>query len=258
MQRMLSTAIAAWRNLVKRLSVDWLILTAGTLTVLLAMVLLAAGPIYANAVTESALRASLLHGDRSTTTIVVTVRTRPADHPVVDQVVNTAIEDALTGVETQIVRVVDAETLELPGQDGEGPVDLAQLRSMEGIEEHTTLVAGGWPEGAGETAVSQAAADLLDIAAGDVVTLFDRRDSREIPVEITGIYRPDDPADGFWNDDPLVTDAVTEVGRFRTHGPFIMTADALSLATPRVSATWTASPDFSTFEAETSPTGFWS
>jgi hypothetical protein len=42
---MLSTAVAAWRNLVKRLSADWLILTAGMVTILFAMILQAAGPI---------------------------------------------------------------------------------------------------------------------------------------------------------------------------------------------------------------------
>ena len=54
----MSTLVVAWRTVLKRLAADWLILTAAVVTVVLATVLLASGPIYADAVTLSALQRS--------------------------------------------------------------------------------------------------------------------------------------------------------------------------------------------------------
>ena len=50
------TVVAAWRVVVKRAAADRLMLTAAAITVVLATTLLAAGPIYSDAVTLSALR----------------------------------------------------------------------------------------------------------------------------------------------------------------------------------------------------------
>src|SRR5918995_5823209 len=116
---MLSTAVAAWRNLVKRLSVDWLILAAGVVTILLAMTLLAAGPIYADAVTESALRRTLDISSLTGTAITVEIRTPPDAYDVVDHIATDSLADALSGVESTVTRVIDAQTLRLPKQNSE-------------------------------------------------------------------------------------------------------------------------------------------
>jgi hypothetical protein len=251
---MLSTAVAAWRNLVKRLSVDWLILTAGLVTILLAMILLAAGPIYADAVTESALRRTLDSSSPADSTVTIEVRTPPDGYHTVDAIATSALTKALTGVEPTITRVIDAQSLRLPVQNAEDTVDLGQLRYMEGIEDHAHLTAGNWPDGSAapvQTAVSEVTADQLRIDIGDVMAMVDPRDeNRQVELELAGIFQIEDTNDRYWLDDALVLDGVVETRGFRTFGPFILDESALSATTPREIATWRALPDFDTLEID--------
>lgn len=254
---MLSTAIAAWRNLIKRLTVDWLILVAGTVTILLAMVLLAAGPIYADAVTQSSLQRTLADAPLADASVVVSVRTPPSDHSTIDRIATSELGDVFAGVNTTVTRVIDAETLELPDQTGEGLVALAQIRSMERIEEHATILAGSWPETGPQAAVNDSIAEHLGIAVGDSLVLSDRRDrDRQVEIELVGIYRLDDDADPYWRGEELALNGVVESRGFRTFGPFIVDETALSDITPRAVAAWRAQPDFVTLEvAEASRLG---
>ncbi|HEX6301123.1 MAG TPA: ABC transporter permease [Acidimicrobiia bacterium] len=249
---MLSTAFAAWRNLVKRLSVDWLILTAGTVTVLLAMILLAAGPIYADAVTDSALRRTLNAATLADSTVAIEVRTPPGEYETVDRIATGAVTDAFTGVDTAITRVLDAETLELPIQNNDDFVDLAQLRAVEGIDDHSELLEGTWPATSTspvETVVSQSTAELLELEVGDSLELVNRRDrDRSVELELVGIFLLEDRTEPFWAEDELASSGVVETRRFRTFGPFVVDESVLSAITPRATATWRAHPDFATLE----------
>ena len=246
---MLSTAIAAWRNLVKRLTVDWLILTAGTVTILLAMVLLAAGPIYADAVTESSLRRTLSEAPVIETTTVLEVRTAPGQYPTVDQIATAAIADAFSGADATVTRLVDAETLELPDRIDDTHVDLAQLRWMEGIENHASLLEGSWPKSRPETAVNSTVAEQLSLRVGDTLTLTDPRDrTRHVEVELVGIYRPLDNTDPYWLEEELTLAGMVESGGFRTFGPFLVEQTGLDEITPRAMASWRVQPDFETLE----------
>ncbi|HEY6634001.1 MAG TPA: hypothetical protein VI141_00145, partial [Acidimicrobiia bacterium] len=56
---MVSTLVTAMRAVLKRMRADWLIVGAAFTTITLAAILLASGPIYADAVTVSALQRSL-------------------------------------------------------------------------------------------------------------------------------------------------------------------------------------------------------
>ncbi|HJQ76137.1 MAG TPA: ABC transporter permease [Acidimicrobiia bacterium] len=246
---MLSTVVAAWRNLVKRLRVDWLILAAAAVTVLLAMVLLAAGPIYADAVTESSLRRTLAEAPIADSSVVVEVRTPPGDHGTMDEIATTTLRRAFAGVETTVTRVLDAEPLQLPVQGDDDIVDLAQVRSMGAIEDHATLDEGTWPGSGVQTAVSMATATRLGLEVGDTLALTDRRDrERQVEVEVVGIFHPDDDTDRYWLGEELVVDGMVEASGFRTHGPFIVDETALPGITPRVMATWRTHPDFDTLE----------
>lgn len=249
---MLSTLIAAWRNLFKRLSVDWLILTAGTVTVLLAMILLAAGPIYADAVTDSALRRTLNAATLADSTVAIRVRTPPGEYEVVDRIATGAITDAFSGVDTAITRILDAETLELPVQNNDDSVDLAQLRAVVGIDDHSELLEGTWPAistSPVETVVSQSTAELLALEVGDRLELVNRRDeARSVDLELVGIYQPEDRTRQFWSEDELESSGVVETRGFRTFGPFIVDESVLAAITPRATATWRAHPDFATLE----------
>lgn len=246
---MLSTAIAAWRNLVKRLTVDWLILAAGAVTVLLAMVLLAAGPIYADAVTQSSLRRALAEAPHSESTVVIDVRTPPDHFATVDDIATAALDNALAGVGATVVRVSDAEALELDRETEDDVVQLAQVRSMEAIEEHASLIEGSWPRSGLETAVSSVTADQLGLSPGDAVSLIDRRDrSRQVELELVGVFQPEDGTDPYWLQEGLVLDGITETPGFHTFGPFVVAPDALAATTTRVIAEWRAFVDFDSLE----------
>jgi hypothetical protein len=246
---MLSTAIAACRNLVKRLTVDWLILVAGTVTILLAMVLLAAGPIYADAVTQSSLQRTLADAPLADANVVVSLRTPPSDHPTVDRLATEELGKVFAEVDTTVTRVVDAETLELSEQTGDELVDLAQIRFMERIEQHATILAGDWPTGGLEAAVNDSTAEHLGVAVGDSLVLIDRSDrEHQVEIELVGIYRHVDDADPYWLGEDLAVEGVVESRGFRTFGPFVVDQTALPEITERVVATWRAQPDFTTLE----------
>jgi hypothetical protein len=254
MRRMLSTLGAAWRNVAKRLTVDWLILSAGAVTILLAMVLLAAGPIYADAVTQSALSRSLSSADPADATVEVEVRTPPAEYDVVDGIATSHLEAAFSGVDITIHRAIESETIGLGTDTGDGPVELAQFRHMEGVEDHAALVAGAWPEDTGtQTAISEATADLIGAEIGDRLVMQDGREpDRRIETEVVAIFVPD-PADPYWAGDALPLEGALETGGFRTYGPFLLAAEPLLGTTSRATATWRAVPDYSTLTATNAP-----
>ena len=254
MRRMLSTLGAAWRNVFKRLTVDWLILSAGAVTILLAMVLLAAGPIYADAVTQSALSRSLSAADPSDATVEIEVRTPPAEHDVVDGIATSHLEAAFSGVDITIYRTIESETIGLGTDGGDGPVELAQFRHMEGVEDQATLVAGTWPADTGtESAISEVTAGLIDAEVGDHLVMEDSQDpNRRIETEVVGIFTFD-TSDPLWVEDTLALEGVVETGGFRTYGPFLISVDALLGTTSRATASWRAVPDYTTLSAAMAP-----
>ena len=250
MRRMLSTLGAAWHNVAKRLTVEWLILSAGAVTILLAMVLLAAGPIYSDAVTQSALSLSLSSAEPADSGVEIEVRTPPDEYDVVDRIAITQLESVLSAVDFTIHRTIESETIGLGSETGDGLVELAQLRHMEGVEEHATLVGGAWPvEGPTQAAVSDLTAGLLGLEVGDELVMEDGRDpGRRIEAEVVGIFTPE-ASDPFWADDTLATEGLLDSGGFRTYGPFLITARALLDSTPRATASWRAIPEYATLAA---------
>ncbi|QLQ40012.1 FtsX-like permease family protein [Micromonospora robiginosa] len=92
-----------------------------------------------------------------------------------------------------------------------GLIDLV-LRTGGGLREAATLTGGRWPErgvaasGAVEVALSDAVARSLGVAPGDrfSLSMLDPTDptgrpTRSRPVELVGVWRPNDPGDGVWD-----------------------------------------------------------
>ncbi|WFF09332.1 hypothetical protein O7622_12610 [Micromonospora sp. WMMD1076] len=92
--------------------------------------------------------------------------------------------------------------------DDKGLIDL-HLRAGTGIREAATLVDGRWPErgvtpaGAIEVTLAETIATTLGVAAGDRfrLSLLDAGGDvlKSRPVELVGVWRPNDPADGVWD-----------------------------------------------------------
>lgn len=249
----LVSILAAARGIVaKRTAHDWLIIAAASLIILLATTLLSAGLIYSGAVSQSGLRRSLLDAPATSVNVTVSGRVSAEQFAARDAIVRSELAWNFDGLDAHVVERGEADSFGLPGQAGDAAVtDLATLASFEGIRQHATLSAGAWPAAGAERvemAVSDATVSLLGLSVGDDLDLTNRRDARFVlPVRVVGIFKPNDLADRFWLNDPLLLNGVTETSSYRTYGPMIVEpSDFLSrVGLPSSEAHWLAFPDFS-------------
>ncbi|MFW6075188.1 MAG: FtsX-like permease family protein, partial [Chloroflexota bacterium] len=210
--------------IVRRAAADWLILFAAIVTILLATVLLAAGPIYADAVTLSGARQTLRDSDTTEANVEISILAREQDVAgLYDEVSETIARTfALTGGIS--LRHGESESYALPDQPEDEVEDLAIFRFIDQLDENTTLADGRWPEPSDEpyeTAISQAAADLLELEVGDELTLTNRRDEDVQPtIQVVGIFDINDPSDPYWYENELDTTGINEGSSFTTYGPF--------------------------------------
>ncbi len=249
--------ITAGRVVVRRLVDDRLMLAVLSLTVLAAMVQLAAAPIYTASVTRGALQRILADVPAAGSTIVVEARVDPRHYGTVDGAVTGESASATASTGAAIVRRVESDsTYDLRSLDGDDSdaerSTVAVVSAPVGIEDHATLLDGRWPTPAASdgTVVTAAlvagAASAIDLVVGDEIAITDRRDDRDIVVRVVGLYEPVDPEDPFWLDDELLTDGVELSRTIRTIGPFVVDTSVLGPGGPvgaqRLVATWVVDP----------------
>jgi len=235
------------QRLVRRMWSDRLAATALAVTVMLAMLLLAAGPIYSDAVALCALRRSLTDAPARDTVIGVDVRAAPAEFELLDDLVADRVERATSRVGADISRsIVSAETFEVPGRRGVEQVDLAQFSWIESVEQHVTVVAGTWPDDNVEqieVAIDRRVAETFGLDVGDVSTLRPRTGSAPpVTMSITAVYVVDDPFGAFWEGRHRWTEGVRASRLFRTARILTSRSAMLSGVAQRVEAGWLAVP----------------
>jgi hypothetical protein len=184
--------------------------------------------------------------------VAISYRVPPDDADATDTIVSEAIRQALDPIGRTVVRVARSDTFALPDQP-EGEVrNLAVLGYAEELTDQATIVEGAWPETGGGSgsaipvALSESVAGGLGLAFGDRLALPSRTDAGFIPqVQVTAIFRIDDPTAAYWWAEPLAIEGVVTSGRFVTYGPFYTTKpDLLTRGTSgRVGFTWRAVPD---------------
>lgn len=247
---MISRLIGLMRTVAKRVSSDRLVIGAAFLTVMLAAVLLSSGPIYADAVTLSALQKDLADAGATDSGIAVETRLYPRNVSPVTDVVESRLNRALAPLGAQVLTHIEAGSFQLARSFDSNSVDLISFQYFEGVESRATVIAGRWPEhrdGVYETAVSRPAADTLGIDVGDVLEVVNRRDDTiRLQVEVVGVYEANDPDDAFWFGDDLVASGSIVASSFRTVGPFVVPLrTALEDLTPlRATTSWRVLPDF--------------
>ena len=247
---MLSVLVTAWRVVVKRAASDWLVVGAAAITILLATTLLAAGPIYADAVTLSSAQRTLADAEVQEANVEISLRIQPDAYVANNELVTADVPQTfgLTGG-TLWQRVVSGP-YELPSQPLDEFIDVAVFQARRQIEDHASLIAGSWPAPVAEphqTAISAATAIELDLDLGDVFTVTSRRErSIQEQVTIAGIFEIDDPANPYWFDDELELNGVVEGTSFRTLGPFIVDVETLLTSFSPFSSevNWRVLPDF--------------
>ena len=251
---MLSVLRSAWRIVVRRLVADWFILAAAALTILLASVLLASGPIYTDSVTVSSARRSLADAKVTEANIEVSVRLLPDRYTEANGIVSNALIGAfeLTGGNTGLR--MTSQSFELPEQSSQDVVDITVFRFFQSLDSHAALVEGAWPGDSPlgiEAAISLPASERLGVGVGDQIDVTSRRDATESHlVTISGLYAVNDPDAAFWYDDELDTAGIQESASFRTIGPLVVDIRTMlsSLSTNGSDVSWRVFPSWTAVE----------
>ncbi len=243
--------VAMLRISLRRSLADWPIVLAAGVICLLAATLLAAGSIYAGAVSTAGLHRVLADSPASEANIEISVRVEPSEADAVDAAVSAELLRVLDPPGGVILRQARSDTFALPDQPAEAVRELGVLRYAEGLADHATLLAGTWPDETGTiaagipVAVSEAVAVALDLELGERLPMQSRLDAGFVaPVEIAAVFRIDDPGSSYWWQESQVLDGAVTSEDYVTHGPFYTTRSALlSGAAPRqVELTWHAYP----------------
>jgi len=177
--------------------------------------LVAAIPIYADAVAQSSLRARL---ERAPVTdanvqLVVDVFAGGAESDL-DRRVRERVHDTFDGVPVTTFASGESE----PFRAEQGTIAFG---FVDGLPAHAELEAGRWPATRAspvEVALQSAVAADLGLRVGDVFDAQSRLDpTHHVAVRVVGTYRPEGIASAFWWGDPLATagaggDAGPDVG----------------------------------------------
>ena len=231
----------ALRSLAKRALHDRLVLVATAISVLCALVLIAAGPIYARGVSTATLRRQLTDLDVEATTATVTVRSPVAHLDAVDAVTRPVLDTLNTDVGGDIVTHATTGSFSLPGRESE----LTVLRWAPGVDESVTLAEGRWP-GTGaatvEVVTSAGAASAAGLAVGDTIELGAQRSLPNLEVVVVGLF-DSWPDDLIRPGDELLRSGVDQGGSFTTIGPLVVGDPSVLPADAFVDLEWWVRPD---------------
>lgn len=215
-------------------------LSAVALTVLLAITLLAAGPIYADAAFLAGVQRTLNDAPPEQANLVISARVPTDTLAEVDRAVRGQVQGMLSSDAVEIRRITVSGAMQLASGEG-----VASLRVMEGLHEHVTLVDGNWPaQDAIEAMVHETAADALGLSVGDTVTIQPTGAGEPSTVTIAGIYRVDNPQHTYWLNTVLEVEGVSGTS-VTTFGPFVVTTEtfqAVNSAPAQVQ--WRVFPQF--------------
>ncbi|WP_030911732.1 FtsX-like permease family protein [Streptomyces sp. NRRL F-5126] len=249
------------RFLFLRVRAHRLLLAAALLAVVLTTAVLATLTAFAGAIGDAGLRHALSSDDSASASLVITAQTPDAGRPALDAAARRAASRTYDGLPVRM-RALDASGpyglprgLQPPAAR-KGDPDLTQLAALD--RSRVRLVKGSWPakgqatdaRGVAEVAVPQVAAERLKLKPGPaVLTLADRLNGGHLKIRVTGVYRPADTTDPYWQLDQLRGRGV-RTDSFTTYGPLV--ADPALLESGKVSrgdVSWLATADFSHFTA---------
>lgn len=252
---MLSVLKAAWRVVARRAIADKAILFASFATILLAITLMSAGPIYADAVTISSLRRALADAPVTESNLAVVGRVAADDYAASDEQVFGLIEDSFEAIGGQVFRrgTSDSQSLLLPGDH---EADLVVFRFLTGIEEKASLVDGSWPDPGSaqfQVAVSEPVANALGLEVGSRFAVEGRRQgATRNRVVVSGVYRVDDATDPYWLEDQLDLAGSVPATSYTTYGPLVVAPETFftRLDQETFEVRWSAFPNHGQIRVE--------
>jgi FtsX-like permease family len=236
-----SLFLAAWSLVLRRAASDLLIVAAAFVTILLAATILAAGPIYANAVAASGLERTLADAPARDSGLQVSARIPLEDLERTSARVERTLKDAFGDASAPVYRSAVSDSYELPAARGREQGSLAVFALYDDLPAYADLVGGRWPSAgtSTEAVLSVGAARSLGLALGDSIELTSVIDeSRRVPVTVGGIYRPRNTRHAFWWGSPLETQGSQRIS-FTTFGPFVVDRDTFArVAGAEAEARW--------------------
>ncbi|MDV9193201.1 FtsX-like permease family protein, partial [Streptomyces sp. SR27] len=235
-----------------------LLLAAALLSVLLTTSVLATLASFSGAIGDAALQAGLRGRSAAAASLLVSGQVPAAKRDSADAAVQDGARRTFEGLPVTVRRLERSGPYALPRSlqppaARKGDPDLTHFAALD--RARLTLVKGAWPSasrtaGVIETALPEEAARRLRVTPGTVLDLSDRLDNRPVKTRITGIYRPVDTHDLYWQLDPAGGRGVRTVA-FTTYGPLlvdpaVLTAGALSTG----ETSWLGSADFTGFTTD--------
>jgi hypothetical protein len=154
-----------------------------------------------------------------------------ADPAAQDTRVRRAVAEAFAGADVEVSRRIEAEA-RVQSPQGE-QLSLGLLQD-DRITRLGRLVEGDWPTSGGQFALTAPAARRAGLTVGDTVTLADGGAS----LTLSGIWKPDDPADPAWLGDPSVASGEND----GVIGPAVVDATAFAAIQDIPTVTWRIAP----------------
>jgi hypothetical protein len=219
----------------KTAAADRLVTGAAFLVVVLAASLVAAIPIYADAVAESSLRARLARVPVEDANVQLVVDVfAGGDEGGLDRRVRGLVGETFDGVPVTTFASGESE----PFRAGQSTIAFG---FVDDLRSHAELESGRWPATRAapvEVVLPSSVASDLGLHVGDVVDAESRLDpAHGVTARVVGTYRPERTGTAFWWDDPLATAGA---------GPFVTTRasfDELGLRDQNLR--WRLQPDTS-------------
>ncbi len=199
--------------LVRRARSSWLLLACVAVTVLLATGLAAVLWTFAGAVVP--LGAQGILADSQSRVIGLSGEVDAGEAAADSQQIRAALRKAWPGVGFQMESALWADTLQLSSPANSTATSYIQPASLDGISAQATLTAGTWPGpphpgGPVPVALPAAAASQLHVRVGSVLRGTPRSGGKPTSLQVTGLFRPTNPASTYWTLDLLPISGIND------------------------------------------------
>jgi len=198
--------------LVRRARSSWLLLACVAVTVLLATGLATVLWTFAAAVIPFGAQGFLAAPQGRVIGLNGPVNAREAAAD--SQQIRAALRQAWPGVGFQLESALWTVQLQLPSLAKGTALRQIQLASLPGISAQATLTAGKWPGPPHHgdpvpAALPAAAASQLHVTVGSVLTATPQSGGAPTSLQVTGLFRPRNPASTYWALDPLPVSGIS-------------------------------------------------
>ncbi|MPZ53125.1 MAG: FtsX-like permease family protein [Acidimicrobiia bacterium] len=204
---------------------DRVLLAATAVMVLISTILLAAGPMYSDAMSTAGLQSRITDAPPTESGIELEVRAPATALTEIETAVETAVETAGFPTAVEQRTITESASFAFPSRLGLDEKTRTVISYREGLEEAVTVIDGRHPSGPNEVVAHRHALERTGLGVGDQLELVTAGASETtVAVTIVGSVEPKAPTDPIWWGDELAVTGNVESGGFITIGPLWSTA----------------------------------